>query len=269
MQHPPVVVRNLTVPLDRGISISKPLRIAHVSDLHLRRLCATTRAAQQALLDVDCDIVVATGDFCVSPKRWEPVVRMMREFFGPVADRHPVFAVLGNHDNAEIATAPDMPLIFLNNRSVRFDWAGGVANIAGVEQLTRDAADIDAALAGRTEQELTVLLAHYPSTVFRLPPGRVALQLSGHTHGGQIRFPWIGSLWNNDRIPRAMARGLHRVAGTPVHVNPGIGVSLPIHARINCPPEVTLLTLESAVVSGGGPPASSAGERQMSVAAKV
>ena len=75
MQHPPVVVRNLTVPLDRGISISKPLRIAHVSDLHLRRLCATTRAAQQTLLamGIGASVGAAYAGFVHLIALWLPV----------------------------------------------------------------------------------------------------------------------------------------------------------------------------------------------------
>ncbi|MFH1110714.1 MAG: hypothetical protein V1790_16175, partial [Planctomycetota bacterium] len=86
-------------------------------------------------------------------------------------------------------------------------------------------------------------LAHYPSTVFRVPMGKVQLVLSGHTHGGQIRLPGLGCVWANDRIPRRMSRGLHEVAGTMIHVSPGIGVCLPIRIRVNCPAEVTVLTL--------------------------
>jgi predicted MPP superfamily phosphohydrolase len=70
--------------------------------------------------------------------------------------------------------------------------------------------------------------------------------LSGHTHGGQIRFPWLGCVWANDRIPLRLARGLHRVADTWLHTTPGIGTSAPIRMRINCPPEVSILTFRTA-----------------------
>ena len=58
-------------------------------------------------------------------------------------------------------------------------------------------------------------------------------------------MPWLGCLWANDRIPRRMACGLHLVNGSTLHVSPGIGTSLPLRVRINCPAEITVLTLKS------------------------
>jgi len=77
----------------------------------------------------------------------------------------------------------------------------------------------------------------------------VQLVLSGHTHGGQIKLPWLGCVWPNDRIPRRLARGVHEVNGTKVHVSAGIGSSPPLPVRINCPPELSLLTLVPADAS--------------------
>ena len=85
-----------------------------------------------------------------------------------------------------------------------------------------------------------------PSTVYELRPGQVQMLLSGHTHGGQIRLPGLGCIWANDRIPVGMARGLHYVNGTVLHVNAGLGVSPPIRLRLFCPPEISIITLRDA-----------------------
>ncbi|MGB2987164.1 MAG: metallophosphoesterase [Phycisphaerae bacterium] len=222
------------------------LRIVHVSDFHFRSWTRVIEAAQQLLLMLDYDLLVATGDFGTIRERWIRVAEVTRRFFEPIAKRVPVYAVLGNHDHPRLASAPDMPLEFLSNRSVLIDKAGTTFELAGVDQSLPGAEDLVAALGNGRRHGFTMLLAHYPSTVFRLPPGRVDLQLSGHTHGGQIRLPRLGCLWTNDRIARRMSRGLHVVGGTVLHVNSGIGVAAPFLVRVNCLPEVTVLTLKPA-----------------------
>lgn len=250
----PVIVNNLTVAItDLPVELTG-LRIAHVSDFHFHRWNRVTQAAQDILLSLEYDLLVATGDFADSRKRWVRAARMTGKFFGPLAGRAPIYAVLGNHDDPRIATAPGMPLIFLRNEARPVDFAGTALELAGVEQNLYGGEDLDAALGSSQRSEIAILLAHYPSTVFRLPPGRVDLVLSGHTHGGQIRFPVLGCLWAHDRIPVRMARGLHRVGATWLHTSPGIGVCAPLKVRINCPPEVSVLTLEP--VDGRSEPSS-------------
>ncbi len=222
------------------------VRIAHVSDFHFRRWNRVLEAAQNLLLTLKYDFLVATGDFCAAPRRWPLAVSLLRRFFEPIAARAPAYAVLGNHDDSRLAAAGDMPVIFLRNQAVFIECARAVVELIGVDQGISRVEDFAAAFRDTRTRDLTILLAHYPSTVYRLPTDRVDLQLSGHTHGGQIRFPWVGCIWAHDGIPPRMARGLHSVAGTLMHVNPGIGLSPPIPIRINCPPEVTLLVLRSA-----------------------
>ena len=111
------------------------------------------------------------------------------------------------------------------NESVRIEHDGDFVEVIGVNQSTPCTENLDTALRDERPSGVRFLLAHYPSTIYRLPPDRVDIQLSGHTHGGQIRLPWLGCLWANDRIPTGLARGLHAVNGTHLHVSPGIGVS--------------------------------------------
>jgi len=238
----PVIVRELNVPLTGLPSGLDGLRIAHVSDLHFRRWDRVTQAAQSLLLTLDYDLLAVTGDLGNFRRHWRMAADLARRFFEPLAERGTIFAVLGNHDDPRMADA-DLPLRFLKNESVILDFSGAKLRLAGVDQSKRHAEDLSTVLDSRFSQEPTILLAHYPSTVFRLPNRCIQLVLSGHTHGGQIRLPGLGCLWANDRIPRRMSRGLHRVAGTTIHVSPGIGVSLPLRMRWNCPPEVAVLSL--------------------------
>ena len=236
-----VIARELNVPLTGLPSGLDGLRMAHVSDLHFRRWDRASEAAQTLLTDLDYDLLLVTGDFCSFRWKWRQAAELTQRFLGRIAQR-PAYAVLGNHDDPRLADA-DLPLRFLRNESVSLDSLGAGLTLAGVDQSGRRTEDLDAALRRGPASGPTILLAHYPSTVFRVPIGKVQLVLSGHTHGGQIRLPGLGCVWANDRIPRRMSRGLHEVAGTMIHVSPGIGVCLPIRIRVNCPAEVTVLTL--------------------------
>lgn len=237
-----VALRELSIPLTGLPHVLNGLRIAHVSDFHFHRWDVVTQAAQSLLLKLDYDLLAVTGDLGNFRWFWRKPADLARRFFGPLAEHGTILAVLGNHDNPRLADA-HLPLRFLKNESIRLDFFGAKLTLAGVDQSRRRAEDLDAVLGCEFSQGPTILLAHYPSTVFRLPRGSMQLILSGHTHGGQIRLPGLGCLWTNDRIPRRMSHGLHQVRGMAIHVSPGIGVSLPLRIRWNCPPEVTVLSL--------------------------
>ncbi len=249
MNGSPVVVRVLNIPIAGLLHGLDGLRIAHVSDFHFRRWDAVTQAAQSLLLTLDYDLLAVTGDLGNFRWFWQTPADLARRFFEPLAERGTVFAVLGNHDNPRLADA-DLPLRFLRNESVSLEFSGAKLRLAGVDQSRPRAENLAVILDNMSSNETTILLAHYPSTVFRLPKGSVQLLLSGHTHGGQIRLPGLGCLWTNDRIPRRMSQGLHHVAGTVIHVSPGIGVALPLRMRWNCPPEVTVLVLAPSHQTG-------------------
>ncbi len=247
MPRGPVILRRTVVPITGLPASPAGLRIAHVSDFHFfDGWNRTFEAAQDLLLGVEYDLLVATGDFVDDPAKWKTAAESARRFFEPLAIRTPIFGSLGNHDDPRVATEADLPVTFLCNRAVTLKLRGHPITIAGVRQSCSGGEDLSAALAKAPPDGPLILLAHLPSTVYRLPSQDVDLVLSGHTHGGQIRFPWIGCVWSNDRLPPSMARGLHRVGSTHLHVNPGIGVSGPIRARFNCPPEVSLLSLQPA-----------------------
>lgn len=229
------------------------VRIAHVSDLHAGRWTPVLQAARDRLTEAPFDFVFATGDFSKSPRRWRQGAEIIKRFFGPIAANTPVFGVLGNHDHPDLGAEPDLPITFLRNESLVCTHNDVDFELAGVEQTVPRGGDVQAALTGPRRAALTILLAHYPSTVFDLVPLRVDLQLSGHTHGGQIRLPGLGCIWTNDKISRRMAMGLHVVAGTFLHVSAGIGASPPIPIRVNCPPEITVLTLKPAAVPANEP----------------
>jgi len=238
-----VALREYTLPVVGLKPQAQGVRIAHVSDFHFRKWNAVLEQTQNMLRSLDYDLLVATGDFSTLPCRWTHAAEMCRRFFRPINPPRGTFAVLGNHDDRVLADQPDMPFTLPRNEHVRINVNGSCLVLAGVEQCVDQRGDIAAALAGAPKSAPTVLLAHYPSTVYKTPADQVCLVLSGHTHGGQIRLPILGCIWANDRIRPSRAHGLHKVHGTMLHVTAGIGVSSPLRFRYNCPPEVSLITL--------------------------
>ena len=117
----------------------------------------------------------------------------------------------------------------------------GKKRAKGVEEFE----DLDAALEGAPDRSTVILLAHEPDFADRVAAdGRVALQLSGHSHGGQVRLPFIGAPML-PHLGRKYPYGLRRVGSMWLYTNRGVGVIAP-PVRFNCRPEVTLLTLQPA-----------------------
>jgi predicted MPP superfamily phosphohydrolase len=158
--------------------------------------------------------------------------------------------VLGNHD---VATDPNRVINslraagieLLGNRSVPIEGSGARFWLAGVDDVMEKRSDLHAALHDVPASESVILLAHEPDFadyVVRFP---VDLQLSGHSHGGQVRIPFVRPLWLPP-LAKKYIWGLYKIGGLTLYTNPGLGtVGIPV--RMNCPPEITLLTLRRAV----------------------
>jgi predicted MPP superfamily phosphohydrolase len=123
-----------------------------------------------------------------------------------------------------------------------------------VDDVLEGKSRLDETLRAVAHGEATVLLAHEPDYADVVREYSVDLQLSGHSHGGQIRVPFVGSLLL-PALGRKYPIGLRKLGPLTLYTNRGLGtVLLPV--RIDCPPEVTLLTLRS------GAPTVSSGSRE-------
>lgn len=217
------------------------VRIALLTDIHHSALVGADdiRAAVNLAMSLHPDLVVLGGDY---------VTRADRRFVGPVADLlaplkapHGVFAILGNHDDDKEMPAALAKKGFdvLKDQSTRVTLRGEALQLAGIRFWTRRPADILNVI--KKPRDPVVLLAHDPRRLTEAAMLRVPAVLSGHTHGGQIVLPGIGALAKS-RFP--VLEGLGRKAFTSIFVSRGIGtVYMPV--RINCPPEVALVTLQS------------------------
>jgi uncharacterized protein len=268
-------LRRLEVPvLAAG---SAPVRLLHISDVHLtpgrHRLLSWIRS----LAALDPDLVVSTGDSIAHAAAVEPYL----ESLGPLLDRPGVF-VLGSNDlyspipknplrylvhprgQAHSRDVPDLPWAELGAGMVAAGWldvnnqrgrlkAGGLdIEVGGVHDshIHRDRYD---AIAGPADPSADLRLGLMHSPEPRVMDAFAAdgydLLLAGHTHGGQVCLPGYGTLVTNCGIDRWRARGLsrHPVQGGPerpwLHVSGGLGTSPWAPFRFACRPEASLLTL--------------------------
>lgn len=249
-------LRQVEVPMARLDGAWDGARIVQLSDFHYDTHFSVVpiRKAVEMVNALQPDLVVLTGDFITSPLTKDPGHQAKEnmlpcaELLGRIRARLGSFAVLGNHDvdvdahhAVECLEANRIPV--LRNRAVALEREGKRLWLAGVDDVLFGAADLDAALRSVPAQEPVVLLCHEPDYAVHTARYPVDLQLSGHTHGGQIRFPWVGPLYLPDQ-GRKFPWGSYQVGKLQLYTNAGIGtIRLPI--RWNCPPEITVFTLRS------------------------
>jgi predicted MPP superfamily phosphohydrolase len=196
----------------------------------------------EMVMEARADAILVGGDFISTVEGIPAATEEIARLGAPYG----VFACLGNHDHwtapESVAEAPTGAGVnVLRNRAISLReglW------LAGVDDVWEEQDDLDTALEGVPGGAATILLAHEPDFADRAAEdGRVALQLSGHSHGGQVRLPIIGP----PILPYLGERysaGLYEVGEMQLYVTRGVGVIAP-PVRFNCRPEVTIITLTS------------------------
>jgi hypothetical protein len=242
--------------LDERISLrwpsEKSLRIAVLTDLHvgspfngiakLRDTVDRTNAAQPDLICILGDLVIqgVMGGRFVAPEEIATELKRLRAPAG-------VVAVLGNHDgwfdHDRVQDALERNGIrVLEDTAARLDTPAGPLWIAGISDLWTGRHDLKAALAAVGDDGAPVILLTHNPDVFPLVPDRVTLTLAGHTHGGQVRLPFVGRPIVPSQFGQRFAAGHVVEGGRHLYVATGVGTSiLPIRFRV--PPVVTMLTL--------------------------
>ncbi|HXM63094.1 MAG TPA: metallophosphoesterase [Terriglobales bacterium] len=254
--HP--ILTAVEVVLPRLPAAFDGFTIAQLSDFHYdERSVVPIRAAIEIVKNLHPDVIVLTGDFATVPpfhrefhtakgaaKAVEPCASLLSQ----LRPRPAIVSVLGNHDVASdvrriIETLDSHGLPVLRNRSIPIEHGGSRIWLSGLDDVWEGDPDLNLALHGVPSDELVVLLVHEPDFADEAVHYPVDLQLSGHSHGGQIWLPGIGAPWL-PMLARKYPRGMYRVGPLTLYTNMGLGtIRLPI--RLNCRPEVTLFTLRS------------------------
>jgi predicted MPP superfamily phosphohydrolase len=220
-------------------------RVLQLSDIHHSRFFPLDRVARMVELSnrLEPDLVALTGDFITySRASIEPIAEML----GELKARAGVVAVLGNHDFRVGAVAIERALRkrgieVLRNRHIVLRKGGDVLPIAGVDDYYYGA-DPERALAGIPQGSPTVLLAHNPRQLEALARYGVSLVLSGHTHGGQVNLPLLGTIYGRSPEQLRFKIGWDRLGDTQIYVSRGIG-TIVLPWRLRCPAEMPWLEL--------------------------
>ncbi len=268
------VVREVTMPvLSPG---SAPLKVLHISDIHMRPQQRRKQAWLRELARWEPDLVVNTGDNLAHPKAVPAVVQSLGDLLSV-----PGVFVFGSNDY--FAPRPKNPMNYLTNPTHRihgeplpwqdlraaftergwldmthtrreFEVAGQLIAAAGVDDphLSRDRYDT---IAGPANQavNLRLGLTHSPEprVLDRFAADGYQLVMAGHTHGGQLCLPFYGALVTNCDLDRSRAKGPSQWGShMQLYVSAGIGTSPYSPFRFCCRPEATLLTLVAAPIGG-------------------
>ncbi len=222
------------------------LRIVHLTDIH-HSLFTPLEDVQRAVHlanQLRPDVVALTGDYVTFSRTYIwPVARAL----GKLRARLGVFAVLGNHDfqvdPGEVTRAlASQRIRVLRNSHFALRSRASILWIVGVDDLWWSTDDWDLALRSVPSRDAKILLCHNPVGIHRAAAYGIDFVLSGHTHGGQVRLPVVGSVYGRSKLGERFVEGWNRLDGTQIYVNRGIGkVLLPL--RLGCPPEIARLRL--------------------------
>jgi hypothetical protein len=251
-----LTVTRLTLSLSGWPQDEPPLLVGQLTDLH----CCTEHSLERAqraarlLMANRPEVVLLTGDFLTHEgTAWAERVADVLAI--TAAAPLGAFAVLGNHDHssysAEVLTRElgRVGIPVLRNQPARVAKRKKVW-IVGVESIATRIADARVASIGVPDDAAKIMLIHEPDFA-DYAYVKVAIQLSGHSHGGQVRIPGLPAY--SPPGAKKYRWGYYPQAPSPVFISRGVGtVGLPI--RIACPPEVALLRLRSHNSATGTPP---------------
>lgn len=240
----------LTVPV-KGLPASfEGVKIAHVSDLHARRLGKEQATLLGAIAEAEPDLIAVTGDLMDYDT---DDLTTVKEFIEGAVKIAPVYYVTGNHEAENPGRAQlfeyleQAGVVLLADRAEVLTREGESVTLLGLPD--RSMPDVGSEkevlrrLEALTEENAgcRILLSHRPELMDSVYAGRVDLVLAGHAHGGQIRLPWIGGLFapGQGLFPEYTA-GLYTEDGTTMVVSRGLGGPEP---RVNNRPELVILTL--------------------------
>jgi uncharacterized protein len=247
-----VKVKDVRVPLSRLPASLHGFTIVQISDLHLGPTLRTefTRRIVTQVNALNADLVAITGDLV------DGTVDRLREMVAPLRDlraRHGTYFVTGNHEYYSgvddwISEIRRLGITVLRNERVSIGSPDASFDLVGIDDAhahqfgNGHGADLPRATRGRDARREAILLAHQPRAVFDAQQHGIGLQLSGHTHGGQIwPFTWLV------RLQQPVIKGLAKIGSVWVYVNSGTGYWGP-PMRLTVPAEITRVTLQSEQV---------------------
>lgn len=215
--------------------IAKPMRIAHISDLHIRSL-SYRETKILAILELEKpDVILVTGDSIAENANHQAVDTFLRKLQAPLG----VWAVNGNWEHWRPKGHAGSPSATLLNNSA-IELTKGVW-VVGIDDESSGTPDIQKALINVPENSFKIGLFHSPS-LFDQAHSSFSLVLAGHTHGGQIRLPFVPPLWLPEGSGRFIS-GWYSRDKAKMYVSRGLGNSI-LDIRFFCRPELSIIEIE-------------------------
>jgi predicted MPP superfamily phosphohydrolase len=247
--YEPDTLRAVEYPVRIEGGIGGALKIAVIADLHggapyiteekIERVVALANAAKP-------DLVLLTGDYVVQGVLggWHMPIETIAAKLKGLHARLGVYAVLGNHDHwgdgAHIAKVLGRAgIVVLEDRAARIGVGGNSFYLAGISDYASGEHLVGGAMLGIPDEQKALCFTHSPD-VFPEVPRTCVLTIAGHTHGGQVRLPWIGSLIVPSRYGQRYVAGLVEENEHYLFVSTGIGTSI-LPVRFGVRPEVSIL----------------------------
>jgi uncharacterized protein len=250
-----LALTNLTITTDRMTARLAPIRLLHITDLHIERLSRREHCLLDLIPESRPDLIIITGDYVNLSFNQDPITfRQVRAFLGGLAAPCGVYAVLGSppvdlHDSIPDLFR-DLPVRLLRNEVVKVNLGAGCSlTLVGMDchhDIARDSAILDHLMPTTSDGDPVILLYHSPELMPQAVGHGIDLYVCGHTHGGQVRLPLIGPIVTSSNLGRRYVMGHYHEGRTHLYVSRGIGfegLGAP-RVRLFCPPEVTLITMQ-------------------------
>lgn len=245
-----VDVEPIKLALPRLSPVFHGYRVAQISDLHMGDWMNRDRLAEivEIINNQQPDLIAITGDFVT--KRADLSAQDLTDVLSTLRTKDGVVAILGNHDQYSNRAViqkvlRDSGIIELSNGVHTLNRGKAQFHIAGVDDVWHKLDRLDAVLNKLPATDAALLLAHEPDFAdTSAATGRFDLQISGHSHGGQVIVPFLGP----QRLPpygRKYPLGLYKVGDMLQYTNRGVGMVKP-YVRFNCRPEITMFTFEAS-----------------------
>ncbi len=223
------------------------LNVGLISDIHSGAYMSKEEIDEyvRALMSFKPDIIFVPGDFVtILPSEIYPVIESLSNLKAPLG----VYGCLGNHEFYSRAPdditkrLEDAGVKMLRNENITIDIRGNKVALIGIDDLGHGD-NFPAAMQGVSSDQLKILMSHKPYFFPKAAEAGIDLVLSGHTHGGQVVFVKVGdfALAPATFVSKYVA-GLYDIGDSLMYVSRGVG-TIGVPFRINCPPEITLLTL--------------------------
>lgn len=245
--------------------LRRPLSVLHLSDIHfsgpdkkLAKFFDRLAAETYDFIFISGDIIDCTSGipFCIEN------LKKLRAHAG-------VWAVLGNHDYYDydffdilfhnfpgqarphrfipmglfIQALGEVGVRVLRNETARTEWNGQPFLIHGLDDATTGRANVRTAMANFDPGKINILLTHSIDVFLDIGRNEIDISFSGHSHGGQFRFPFIGALYTHTTIGRSYSEGIRRLKGAVCSISRGLGASRFFRVRFRCKPEAVVLTV--------------------------